>query len=326
MKTRTTKFAAMAAACFVGSAAYAGTTVVPQKKGPPIDDTSESCISGDIGFDVVTEYISKGIVLENQGFIIQPYADLHFKIYKSDGPLSSVTADIGIWNSFHGHHSLKGAGHEQQAAALAAAGLPNPSSTPGWYEFDFSAGLTATFGNFSVGPHLRVYESPSDVFANIYTLGLDVSYDDHDLLGAFALHPRALVELNLIHSAGNGSRPNGSGANGQYYEVGIAPGHTWGDVTFTLPITVGFGSGDFYEGNRGFGFFSIGGDLAYALSFIPKCLGEWSIHGGAAYYRLGEGAARFVPAQSGYDPAIGFFNTRGDRNQFVFTGGMKVAF
>jgi len=320
MKTRSiTTFATIAAACIAGSAAYAGTrTVAPSKQGPPVVP-EESCITGDIGYDIVSEYISKGIVYENQGFIIQPYADLHFKIYKSDGPITSVTADVGIWNSFHDHHPLQNAVHGNPGA---------PSSTRNWFEFDFTAGLTVNVDKFSIGPQFRVYESPSDVFGNVYTIGLNLAYDDKELLADFALHPHAFVELELVHSNGNGTRPNGSGANGQYYEVGIAPGHTWGDVTFTLPITVGFGSGDFYLGGRGFGFATIGGDLAYALNFIPKCLGAWTVHGGAAYYRLGGDNDRNSPSgASGFAPATVLpGDGRIDRNQFVFGGGMKVAF
>jgi len=322
MKTRTiTTFAAIAAACFAGSSAYAGTRTVVSKQGPPIA-VEESCITGDLGVDVVSEYIRKGIVQENQGFIIQPYADLHFRIYKGDGALTSVTADIGIWNSFQDHRPFTNLVHGAPGA---------PSSTPNWFEFDFTAGLTLNIDKFSIAPQFRVYESPSDVYGNIYTVGLNLAYDDKDLWGDFALHPHAFVELQLIHTQGNGFRDNGASANGQYYEVGIAPAWSTGDLTLTLPINVGFGSGNFYLGNRAFGFASIGIDAAYALNFVPKCLGAWSVHAGAAYYRLGgdndrdhrTGASGLALATINLaDPDSG----RVSRNQFVFSGGMKVAF
>ena len=117
MITRITTVAAFAAACFAGSNAYAG----PSKTVKAVKEVAqESCITGDIGFDIVSNYVTKGVVQENQGFIIQPYANLHFRIYKGAGALTSVTVDLGIWNSFHGHRQ----------GALGG-------TTRNWYEFDF---------------------------------------------------------------------------------------------------------------------------------------------------------------------------------------------
>jgi len=304
MNTRITTIAAFAAACLAGSTAYAGTTVTkPAKK--VVEPAQESCITGDIGFDVVSSYISKGIVLENQGFVIQPYADLHFRIYKGAGALTSVTADVGIWNSFHNHKVL-GAG-----------------TTSNWFEFDFQTGLTFNFDKLSLGGYFKTYESPSSVFPNTYTAGINLAYDDSAALGALALHPYALVELQLEKSTGN----NFNGSRGQYYEVGITPGHTWGALTLSLPIKGGFGSGGFYLGNRGFGYVSVGARADYALNAIPACLGKWSVSAGVTYYRLGgnnsplsrSGAAGFGPASL---PGSGLV----DKNQLVFQGGLKVAF
>jgi len=313
MNTRNiTTFAAIAAACFAGSSAYAGSRVAPPSK-PIKEILSESCITGDLGVDVVSNYISKGIVYENQGLIVQPYADLHFRLYKGAGPVNTVTADIGIWNSFHDNKSFSS---------------PN-STTSNWFEFDFQAGLTLGIDRLSISPLFKVYQSPNDAFPNVYTIGLNLAYDDHDLLGDFSLHPHIYVELELEHTNGNGTREDrlhdhdfGGNGNGQYYEIGIAPGHTFGPVALTIPISAGFGTGEFYQGNRTFGFFSVGADVAYALNFVPTCLGVWTVHAGAAYYRLGEGASRIVPAQIDFNTG----NLDGDKNQWVFGGGLKVAF
>jgi len=313
MKTHTMTFAAFAAASLLGVSAYAGPgTTKPMK--PVAETMSDSCITGDIGFDVVSEYITKGQVQQNQGFIIQPYADLHFRIAKNVGAIDSITVDLGIWNSMHAHSDIGGRG-----------------TTAHWYEFDFKSGLTFNVAKFAISPYFIIYESPSDAFRSAYAIGLNLAYDDSTLLGAFALHPYIFGELNVQGTTGDGFRHTGSGntfrinpANGQYFEAGIAPGHSFGDLTLTLPIKAGFGSGNEYAFNRAFGYFSVGADAAYALSFVPKCLGTWSVHAGVAYYRLGSGAA-YTAAPFGRTDGMGNV-LPGDKNQVVFQGGMKVAF
>ena len=308
MNKTTITIAAFAAACLAGSTAYAGPKVSkPAKK--QVEPVQESCITGDIGFDVVSNYISKGIVYQNQGFIIQPYADLHFRIYKGAGALTSVTADIGVWNSF-------------QSNRVPTTPRAN-QTTRNWFEFDFQTGLTLNFDKLSLGGYFKTYESPASVFPNTYTAGINVAYDDSAALGALALHPYALVELQLEKSTGNSI----NGSRGQYYEVGISPGHTWGDLTLSLPLKGGFGSGGFYQGNRGFGFVSVGARADYALNFVPACLGKWSLNAGATYYRLGgtnTGPLARRSGASGNSPSGA--QAIVDKNQLVFQGGLKVAF
>ena len=333
MNTRNTiTLAAFAAACLAGSTAYAGPKPVKQPKH--IEPPQESCITGDIGFDIVSNYISKGIAFNNQGFIMQPYADLHFRIFKGAGALTSVTADIGIWSSFHGHTNPN-VGLTAQNRGPGAG--PGSQTTANWFEFDFQAGLTFNFDKLAIGGYFKTYESPSSVFQNTYTAGLTVAYDDSAALGAFALHPYALVEFQLEGTTGNNfgviNAPGVLGVapaviqqhgRGQYYEVGIAPGHTWGDLTLSLPVKAGFGSGGFYLGNRGFGYISVGARADYALHFVPACLGKWTVSAGATYYRLG--GNNNGPAPLSGASGAGLSQLRTDKNQLVFQGGLKVAF
>ena len=76
--------------------------IVYQEAKPLIKATEESRIRGDLGINVVSQYVSRGLILENQGAIIQPYADLYFKLYAGEGFLNQVQINLGIWNSFHG--------------------------------------------------------------------------------------------------------------------------------------------------------------------------------------------------------------------------------
>ena len=200
-----------------------------------IEKCKESCITGDLGINVVSQYVSRGVIFENQGGIFQPYADLYFRLYEGEGFLNKVSLNLGIWNSFHSRHT--------------DAGLVNgsgDSSTRSWYEFDFTAGVSFTFAkNFNFTPSYYWFLSPNDGFSTFQGLNLALSYDDTDLLGAFALHPSVQVLFELEN------KTDGSGRDeGIYYEIGIAPSVPVGPVTLSFPLTLGLGSNDFYADNE----------------------------------------------------------------------------
>jgi hypothetical protein len=260
-----------------------------------VEKVRESCISGDIGIDVVSMYIARGIPIENQGAILQPYIDLSLRVYEGGGALSSISVDLGFWNSFHSRKTFAGPG----------------DTTRAWFESDFTAGLSFFFGkHLAVSPYYRAYMSPNDAFETAHNVGLRLTLDDSEWLGRWALNPYALVQFDVDGTSGNG------GDEGIYYEVGIAPGCKVGDFKFSLPIRAGFGSNDYYAGDQGYGFFSVGVTAEYRLAFVAECLGDWSIHGNATYYNLGDGTANHNV------PAI----RDGDESEWVFGGGLRVAF
>jgi hypothetical protein len=276
---------ACAAAILLAAQVQAGQTAAPSK--PVVEVAKESCITGDIGFDVTNAYFFHGIRQEDSGFIIQPYADLYFKIYEGTGFLTSLSVDIGIWNSFHSNRGVA-------------------STTSNWYEFDFRGGLTATLAEkWTLGAAFTAYTSPGDYFDTAYALSVKLGYDDKDLLGAFSLQPYVMVEFELDGKSANGSD------EGIYYEVGLTPSFDLGPVNIGIPLRAGFGSNEYYFSNEAFGFFSAGVTATYALAFIPECLGEWSLAASATYMHLGEGTE---------------VSDGGNDDQWIFTGGMKIAF
>ncbi len=283
----------------LGGTSYSGGKDYKGKN--PIEKCKESCISGDIGIDIVSMYIARGIPRENQGAILQPYMDLSFRVYQGDGALTKVSVDLGVWQSFHSRHTNAG-------GFFGGGG----STTNAWFESDFTAGLNFEFNKrFSVNPYYRAYMSPNDAFETAHDIGLRLAFDDTDLLGAFSLHPYALVQFDIEGTSGNGA----NNSDGVYYEIGIAPGLQAGPVALSLPIKAGFGSNDYYAVN-GYGFLSAGVNADYKLTCIPECLGAWSVHANATYYNLGEGT------ESANVPAI----RDTDENEFVFGGGLRVAF
>lgn len=255
------------------------------------EQVKESCITGDIGVTFVTEYISRGLVLENQGVIAQPYLDLYFKLYEGTGFINKVQLNLGLWSSIHSHVQPDG----------------STDTTRNWYEFDYTPGIAITFAkNFTLTTSYFEFDSPASSFDTARSINVNLAYDDTDLLGAFALHPHFtwLAELNAPGFAG-------LEGHGFYYEIGLAPGHTFGPVTVTIPLTLGLGSHGFYHGDT-YGYFAAGVQLSVPLSFIPECYGKWTFSGGYTYYNLGD--------------AVADATATGHNTQHVFQGAIGLTF
>jgi len=299
---------ALTASSFAGTAAPAKETKVLKEV------IKESCISGDLGLNVASQYISRGVILENQGGIIQPFADLYFTLYEGEGFVNKVTLNLGIWNSFHSRKT--------------DAGLVNgsgDSSTRSWYEFDFTAGVSIGFAkNFVFTPSYYAFLSPNDGFSTFQGVNLALGYDTTDLFG-FNLAPKVQVLFELENKAGTGSD------EGIYYEVSIAPSFPVGQsgLSVSFPIAAGFGSDNFYGSlnestgaieDEAFGYVTGGVTLSYGLKFIPECYGSWTVTGSYAYYHLGDGTSDFNTLQRG-----GLVREESE-SEHIFSGGLIIAF
>jgi hypothetical protein len=336
------KFCVLAGIIAIPAVSFAGTESKESKQ--IVEKAKESCITGDIGIGVVSQYVSRGVIYENQGGIIQPYFDLYFKLYEGDSFLNKVTLNLGMWNSFHSRKTDSGLADD------VAIGRRHGSTTDSWYEMDFMAGISFTFAkNFTLTPSYFGFVSPNDGFSTFHGLNFKLAYDTTDLIG-FNLGLYGQVLFELENKAGTGVD------EGIYYEVGIAPSFPVGPVTIAFPITAGFGSSDFYDSaetkhltnaelfgedgaeelgleddkfsgvdeitfhNEGFGFFSAGVTVSYPLAFIPECYGTWTVSAGYTYYYLGAGTSDFNTASRGGE-VRDFAN-----NEHVFSGGLVVAF
>lgn len=285
-KSHILKLAAAAVALSFPLAASAGESA----KNAVVEEIAKSCITGDLGVSFVSEYIYRGVALENQGAIAQPYLDLYFSLYKGDGFVNSVSLNLGLWSSLHSHQNH-------------------------WYEFDASAGIAVGLAkNFTLTTSFVTLASPADAFLTAYTVDVRLGYDDTDLLGAFALHPHALVSFDVN---GTNALLSGDGSgDGIYYELGVAPSVTLVKdgaypVTLTLPVNVGLGNANTYAGDS-FGYVSAGANVAVGLGFVPACYGIWTANAGVTYYHLGNQARA---------------NSQGtEENHVVFSGGIGMTF
>jgi hypothetical protein len=273
----------------------AGTVSHGKEVKSVVEKAHESCISGSLGIDMVSQYIARGIPLEDQGAILQPYINLAFRVYEGSGLLTKMTVDLAFWNSFHSRGTRASAN----------------STTEKWFEADFVAGLSFFLGeNVVLSPYYRAYMSPNDAFETAHDVGLRLAYNDDGILGGWTLSPYVLAQRDVEGTSGNG------GSSGWYYEVGISPGHQFGPIALTIPIKAGFGSDGYYAGDESFGYVSAGVNLEYALAFIPECLGDWSVRGYGTYYRLGDAT------EGASTPDV----RDADDSEWVFGGGLRVQF
>ena len=279
----------------------------------------QSWITGDIGDTVTNEYISRGIVLENQGVINQPYLDLFFKVYEGKGFINSVSVQLSFWSSIHTKSRFAGAG----------------STTKNWYEFDWDPGITMTFlKNWTYTVQYFEFDSPSDSFQPARSINQTIALNDSDMMGTFALHPHVTV---LAEIPGDGRAGTGN-HEGWYFEQGIAPSYTLMPkseypITLTFPITGGEGTKEFYSlqapapaasrQGTNFGFVSAGVTVSVPLAFVPKQIGSWTASAGYTAYYIGEAVASLSPVS--HAP----FDTKGGptrEDQHVFQATLGVTF
>jgi hypothetical protein len=277
--------AAVAAPCMALSLNAGATTQTQTPPAPPPAMAEPApantlSINGLVGVDFVTAYVTRGVVLENQGFIAQPYLELQF------GLTDEFKLIGGVWNSVHSEHTDLGLATGESAAA---------ESADAFYEFDWYVGFTWAFAeNFTATWIYQEFISPNGGFATNDNTQLKIAYSDASLWGesGFALNPYGLVFVELDNKAGTGSD------EGIYVEVGIEPAFPLGDsdVTFSVPIKTGWGFEDFYEEDEEFGFVSVGAKVAMPLKFVPAAYGSWSVYASVEYFFLGDGVDDFNDA------------------------------
>lgn len=236
-------------------------------------------LSVQLNFDYATAYYYHGIVQEDTGLILQPAAKITASIM--DGDSGKLDAFFGTWNSFHG-----------QKTAAATQG----DFTEYWYESDVYAGLSYSRGCWSATANYIVLTSPSDAYETVQELDLTMAFDDTAAMGAWALHPYAMlgIETGADGSDGGGTRP------GMYLELGVAPGFTADvhgtPVAFSFPVTVGLSLSNYYEDASGddgtFGFAQVGAKASVPLPFGTR-YGQWTLNAGVAAMFLGDHTAAY---------------------------------
>jgi hypothetical protein len=229
------------------------------------------------GFDFVTAYVFRGIMQERNGLIWQPYLTVTGNLYSvedydlgRDGPVSSVSLFGGTWASLQSAHTGS-----------------TDNDTPVFYENDWYGGVNfGLFNKATAGFSYVAYVSPSDAFQTIQEVDVNLSLDDSDWLGAFALYPSAVIAYEYDKQALGVD-------NGAYLQLGIRP--TWEAIksetyplTLAFPIITGFSLSDYYEtdgsNDQTWGFTSFGVQGSVPLAFMGEDFGSWAATMGATLY------------------------------------------
>jgi len=303
---KTNRWAVLAAALAITGGVLASPSQVNAQE--EMDEVQGSAVAFSAGFDIVTDYYFRGLAQENEGFILQPYADLSVDIWSNED--FSVALVLGLWNSIHTGDSGSGDGGSA------------------WFEADFYAGFSLGMPyNFTVDVFYLGLNNPNGggIFAE--ELDLVVAYDDSELwaelmdLEGFALAPYVLVAFEVTGGSDAGGALNRVGV---YIELGIEPSMVVFQseeypITVALPVSLGLNAGDYYQTGGGgphddkaFGFVDLGLVASTPLAFIPAEYGLWTasagVHvlfqGDSASTISGGGAGNFGITETGEDVQV----------------------
>jgi hypothetical protein len=296
---------ALVPAALVASSAVAQETATPGPQAEPgqvqpgagaEEPKPENALDvhGLVGADFTTHYISRGLVLEDQGFIAQPYGELDFTLFeKEDASISKGIFFVGIWNSLHSKHTDAGL-----ATTDPDTGERPAVTTDMWYEFDWYIGTAFDFSDFNLNLSYWEFLSPNQGFGTSKNVQAKLSYNDTKMWNGgkeegFALKPYGIVFVETAGKAGSGSE------EGIYVELGVEP-TVFGlakegayPVSFSVPVKVGLGFSDFYEDDDLLGFVSAGLKASVPLAFMGDRYGAWSASAGVYYYFYGDGVDDF---------------------------------
>jgi hypothetical protein len=266
-----------AAVVAVSLALAAGTAGAAEEAKPAEKGPNTGAVSVLMGMDWTTDYYFRGILQADEGWILQPYGEITFKLLENMGALNTLGLTIGSWNSLQGGPT----GIEGGSASV------DPKM---WYESDFYVRVGAQiFEDVSTGIIYTAYMSPNDRFQTVQELAFSGSYNDSKLLGPFALNPNALLAFEVKGQADAGAH------RGVYLQIGIAPGLTVFEkteypISLAVPVNFGFSLSEYYEfgtgDDDGFGWWSLGVAAAMPLKFIPPRFGNWQVKGSFTMLRL----------------------------------------
>jgi len=239
------------------------------------DDPNTGALSISFDNSFTTAYMFRGIMNERDGLIWQPSIDLSFNVFEADeGVVQSVDLGIGTWLSVHSEDTF-------------ASG----SGPDALYEADYYPSLSISWaGGVTSAVTYYFYTSPNGAFRTVEEIVVDLSYDDSELLGAFAMYPTASFAFETQRSSFGGS------GKGAVFELGLEPGTEVSisedyPIAITVPIALALSMDDYYKNgpeNDTFGYAMIGLHAGIPLAFVPPRYGDWSITNGFDVYFLSD--------------------------------------
>ena len=266
------------------------------------------------GVDVTTQYNFRGMNIEDQGMILQPWVAITSQVY-SGGDMQPVIEGaklkVRLWNSIQ--------------EASPGTNLAHPQ----WFEADVSVGVVLDLFYDMTGEIMYVYAQDPELPGNYYeAVEVSLAYDDSALWGGVldnvpgfkGLQPHVLVAIETDGGVDRGITIGQGGpvAGGGdiYYEIGIEPSicildsEDW-PVTLSVPMTVAFGD-DYYEyidstgslDDDSFGYFDVGLVCTVPVKCVPIEHGEWELYAAVHFLFKGDGAEALTTNASTDDSEI----------------------
>ena len=240
--------------------------------------------SGVFKIDFKTQYISFGVVLQDEGVSIQPMLALRYTFFDKvldnaeESFVNNVTGFISSWNDISTNKDLS-----------------RPTSPYRYFtEADLVAGVSVTFNDrFNLTTSLTELNSPADAFRPGAFLKAVLSMDDTGMYGDnFALKPQFLLIYEIPWEGQIGLQPDAF-----LFEPGLTPTYTFGadsdfPVTLSVPMRVGLGN-KFYDGET-YGFFSVGPEVTLPIPMLSTGAIRTYANIGYTYINLGETTQEFI--------------------------------
>ena len=251
---------------------------------------------------VTSQYWFRGIGQENQGFILQPGADVSVKLFGDAERGITVDGFIGTWSSIHDHNTLNIDGAHQ------------------WYEHDFIAGVAIGLPH-GLGLDISYINLYSPAAGDIFAEEIDVSltFDDGPLLRQLGVENISLNPSITIAIETDGGSDAGDD-QGVYGEIAISPtvytieSNNY-PISLSVPVILGLSIDDYYENSSGdddfFGYLEFGVDASVPLPFVPEEYGAWSANAGIHGIILGDTAQDISEAFGTGDDTFNVFGMIG---------------
>ena len=260
--------------------------------------------SGVFKIDFKTQYISFGVVLQDEGVTIQPMLALRYTFFdktldkSEDSIINNVTGFISTWNDISTNKDLS-----------------RPTSPYRYYtEADLVTGVSVTFNDrFNLTTSLTELNSPADAFGPGAFLKAVLSMDDTGIFAEnFALKPQFLLIYEIPWEGQIGLQTDAF-----LFEPGLTPTYTFGadssfPVTLSLPLRMGLGN-KFYDGET-YGFFSVGPEVTMPIPSLSSKTIKTYANIGYTYINLGKTTQDFI------------LNENGSSHKHVATFGLTTTF
>lgn len=235
----------LAALLATSVAAFAGTTT-KTTKAP--EKESEPFVSGVLGVEVSSGYVNKGREYDTNP-VFQPFAAV---IIPTKLELGGV--DVAVVGSTRQNLHTK---HPQKS----------------WASSEYNAGLSIKKDRFVLTSTYEWFRSEKNWFSDTEGVNLTLNFNDQGL-GPVALNPHVKSYL--------GTKRENNQSTGNYYEVGIAPSVGVFNTEVALPVNVGYGDKNFYNGGKNYGYTSVG------ITTATPILKNVSLITGVTYFNTNE--------------------------------------